>query len=224
MRLLVVRHHVEDHAGSVGEAFSAHGAHVTTRRYPAEPLPEPEGYDHVVVLGASWSVNDEGELGRKVAAELSWLRRIEERGQPLIGICFGAQLLAAAGGGRVERAPSPEIGWRTVETAPGVSPAIGEGPWFQFHFDRFLVSAGDFVLARSPVGVQAFVRGRSLGVQFHPEIDAEQLSGWLDETTRGELIRHGVDPGQLLADTAAAEEEAALRARELVDSYLEWSR
>ena len=117
MRVIVVRHHEEDSAGFVGEAFEALGAGLTVHRFPDEgELPDPGGADHIVVLGATWSVYDTDPARAWIAAELDWLRRADAAGVPVLGICFGAQALAAVFGGEVKPAARKEVGWTTVHT------------------------------------------------------------------------------------------------------------
>ena len=102
MRVTVVRHHEEDSAGFIGDAFASRGADLAVHMFPKEgALPEPAGLDHVVVLGATFSVYSGGPNADWIAEELAWLRQADEAGVPVFGICFGAQLLAAGFGGRV---------------------------------------------------------------------------------------------------------------------------
>lgn len=223
MRLIVIRHHAEDSAGLIAEAFRARGAELSTHLFPGEgPLPALDGADHIVVLGAVPSVYEDGPVGEWVARELAWLRQADQAGLPVLGICFGAQALCAAFGGTVEPAPRKEVGWRLVETAdPALVPA---GPWLQFHGDRCLPPPQATVVARNEVGVQAFTIGRHLAVQFHPEVDAEQLRAWLDAGGRADAERAGQDPDEFLARTAAEEPAAAGRAAVLVDSAIRLAR
>jgi hypothetical protein len=76
------------------------------------------------------------------------------------------------------------------------------------------------VLATNEVGVQAFVLGRHLGVQFHPEPDGDLLRLWLDAGGREEAERDGVDVDRFLAQTYAEEPAARARADALVASAL----
>jgi GMP synthase-like glutamine amidotransferase len=217
IRVLVLRHHEEDSPGLVGEAFAALGATVETHLYPGEgPLPELVGYDYLVVLGSAASVYETKDW---IAAEVGWLRRAPV---PVLGICFGAQLLSASFGGNVEPAPHYEIGWVRVEPAPGVSlddPEIAPGPWFQFHGDRCVLPASAHLLAFNDVGVQAFTIRRHLGVQFHPEVDTAQLERWLESGCREVAIDAGKDPDMLLEQTAREEPEARKRAEHLVSTF-----
>jgi GMP synthase-like glutamine amidotransferase len=219
MRVTVIRHHEEDSAGFIADAFEARGAELTVHLFPKEgPLPGPEGIDHVILLGADSSVYDDGPASAWIAAELAWLRRLDEAGVPVLGICFGAQALAAAFGGRVEPAARKEVGWTAIDTLdPGLIPA---GPWLEFHGDRCRPPRQARLLARNELGVQAFSVGRHLAVQFHPEVDRAQLSRWLDAGGRAEAERAGQDPDRFLAQTAAAEPAARARADTLVASAL----
>ncbi len=219
MRVVVVRHHEEDSAGFIGDAFAARGAELSSHLFPKEgPLPDLAGVAHIVMLGSTCSVYDEGEARAWIDEELAWLRRADAAGVPVLGICFGAQVLAAALGGTVENAGRPEIGWVTVDTAdPGLIPA---GPWLEFHHDRCLPPAHAAVLARNDLGVQAYRLGRHLAVQFHPEVDGDQFRLWLNAGGRAEIEAAGLDPDRLLAQTIAEEPEAAARAGRLVASAL----
>jgi GMP synthase-like glutamine amidotransferase len=223
MRVIVVRHHGIDDAGFIARSFRARGAELTTHQFPKEgPLPPLEGVDHVVVLGAAWSVYDEARIGDWIGAELGWLRAADEAGVPVLGICFGGQALAAALGGAVEAAPRSEIGWTTIET---LDPCLIEpGPWLEFHSDRCLPPPGARLLARTDVCVQAFSLGPHLAVQFHPEVDGDQIARWLSDGGRAEAERAGQDPDELLARTRAEEPAAARRADRLVRAALDLAR
>src|SRR6516225_7879076 len=195
MRVVVVRHHEEDSAGFIGAGFEARGATLSTLLYPKE-----------------------GEARAWIDEELTWLRRAGAAGVPVLGICFGGQLLAAAFGGTVEHAGRQEIGWVTVDSAD--PELIPPGPWLEFHHDRCEPPAGATVLAHNDLGVQAFRLGRHLGVQFHPEVDGDQFRLWLDAGGRAEIAANGQDPGAMLARTIAEEPGAAARADRLVATAL----
>ena len=214
MRVVVVRHHEEDSAGFIGDAFQARGAELSVHMFPRDgPLPEPGGIDHVVLLGATYSVYDDGPASGWIADELAWLRRADEAGLPVLGICFGAQALTAAFGGQVEAAARKEIGWTLIDSLD--HELIPPGPWLEFHGDRCHPPGQATLLASNDVGVQAFSLGRHLAVQFHPEVDGAQLSLWLDAGGREEAKQEGRDPDLLLAETVAAEPAARGRADQL---------
>lgn len=219
MRVIVIRHHAEDSPGFIAEAWQARGADLSIHLFPGDgALPELDGVDHVVVLGAIPSVNETGPPSLWISQELDWLRKVDEAAVPVLGICFGAQALCAALGGEVERSPVKEIGWKMVDTVdPELIPA---GPWLEFHSDRCLPPPGTSILATNEVGVQAFTMGKHLAVQFHPEVDGAQLTAWLDGGARAEAASAGQDPEAFLAQTVAEEPRARARADRLVATAL----
>jgi GMP synthase-like glutamine amidotransferase len=220
MRVVVIKHHEIDDAGFIGAAFEARGATLSVHLMPDDgPLPPLDGADHVVVLGASWSVYDHETIGHWIVDELDWLRAADAAGIPVLGICFGAQALAAALGGQVTQAPRKEIGWTTIETfEPDV---IEPGPWLEFHSDQCILPPGARLLASTDVCAQAFTVGRHLAVQYHPEVDGAQLRRWLvDGGCEAEVRQEGVDPAAFLASTVAEEPAAALRADRMVAAAL----
>lgn len=225
MRALVVQHDAYSLPGLVGERLRHHGFDLEPLTVVADitdpvsdvAFPDPTGFDLVLAMGSPWSVYDTDTIGTWIGRELAMLRAATEADVPVLGICFGGQALAATLGGTVERSPAHEIGWFPVEP---VHPAIAGGPWFQWHFDRFTPPPGSTTLATGAMGVQAFTIGRSLGLQFHPEITTDVLATWLDVAERAALLDLGVDPDALLADTAVRQEEARPHTDALVDHFL----
>lgn len=136
--------------------------------------PIPTDVDAVVVLGSEESAYD-GSLPW-LAGELDDLRKAVDNGTPVLGICFGAQVLARVLGGSVERARTPEMGFITIDS--DVPDLIPSGPWLSGHYDSINPPESARVLARTPLAVQAFAQGPHLGVQFHPEATAEVLTAW----------------------------------------------
>jgi GMP synthase-like glutamine amidotransferase len=218
MRVLVIRHHHEDSAGFITEAFQARGAEVTTHLFPdGGPLPSFEGTDHIVMLGAIPSIYDPS-IGW-IEPELEWLRGVDEAGIPVLGICYGAQELCTVFGGKVVAADRKEVGWLTIDSVR--SDLIPAGPWLLFHGDRCEPAAEATILASNETGVQAFTIRRHLGVQFHPEVDGAQMRMWLDCGGRQEALNAGTDPDALLAQAYAEEPDSRARADRLVQTALE---
>ncbi|MEV7885784.1 type 1 glutamine amidotransferase [Streptomyces sp. NPDC002817] len=228
MRALVVRHEHLTEPGEVGARLTERGYDLTVltvvpesrHHAPDVPFdfPDADDWDLIVSLGAPWSVYDEDAIGSWIGGELALLRKAHHLGVPVLGICFGAQALTTALGGSVEASPRSEIGWVEVETDdPSL---VGRGPWFQWHHDRCLLPPGAVEVARNPVCAQAFRVGRSLGVQFHPEITTGTVRGWLDNGGAEQCVRHGRDPEELLARSRVLEPAARAGARRLVDGFL----
>lgn len=183
-----------------------------------EPLPELDGQAFVASLGSPHNPHD-GHVAH-VAAELRFVAQAVARDVPVLGLCFGGQVLARVLGATIERAPRPELGWHVVRTRdPETVPA---GPWLQWHYDRFTLPPGAQLLADSPVGVQAFAHGPHLGVQFHPESTIEIVRVWADHD-RERLAALGVADGAALLERGRHHAEAARAAAfDLFDAF--WAR
>ena len=224
-RALVLHHDANSTAGIVGAALVGRGIELVEHFICTEldspvaagPLPGLDGIDLVVALGSRWSVYDTDSIGGWIDDELELLRRADAAAVPTLGICFGGQVLAAAHGGAVKPATLPEVGWHAVSTD---EPAIGSGPWFQWHFDVFESPPGSATLATSPSGPQAFRLRRNLGLQFHPELDRELLELWM-VNDREQIRASGIDPDELLAETDRQVGSARPRTARLVDWFLD---
>jgi len=217
-RALVLRHHEEDHAGLIGDAFIARGYELDVVMMNEDtPTPSVRGYDVLLILGSSSAVYDHEVEKAWFGRELGVIAEAGERGVPVLGICFGAQALCLFHGGRVTPSQEPEIGWYTIDAEPGVD--LETGPWFEFHFDRMEIPEGAQLWATSPRAVQAFAMGRNVGVQFHPEIDDGQLRDWL-ASAADSARDFGHDIDELLAQTAREVPEARRRADRLVGLFL----
>ena len=218
MRVLVIGNEADHDSGFVGDALRDLGASlVPLLREDHAGWPDLDGIDLVVSLGSSWSVY-RPEVATSVEAEAALLRTAHDRGTPILGICFGSQVLAHALGGSVERAPLPEIGWYGVTPLPVADGLIDAGPWFQWHSDRWTAPDGAEVLAVSPVGNQAFRFGRSTAVQFHPELNPLILDRWLDSLGRAEVAALGLDADALRHQTDREHDAAQVRAAQFVEA------
>lgn len=185
------------------------------------PWPEVEGRAFVSSLGSPHSPAD-ADREPDVARELELIRRAVELDVPVLGLCFGGQMLSAALGGTIEQADRPEVGWHEVVTDDAGQ--IPPGPWLQWHFHRFTTPPGARQLAASPTGPQAFRHGCHLGVQFHPESTIEIVRDWA-VTDQERLTRLGLGDGvRLLEDGRHLAEGAAQAAFQLFDAFWERAR
>jgi GMP synthase-like glutamine amidotransferase len=216
LRALILQHEEPTPPGHVTEWLAGHDARVETFRIDIDDREvDPTSYDLIVSLGSEFAAFDDSKPF--VPREAKLMRTAIDADVPVLGLCFGGQMLARALGGEVFRSTESEIGWLPVRsTDPELVP---EGPWFQWHFDSFTVPPGATVIAESDAGPQAFVAGRSLGLQFHPEVTTEIMDDWVREY-RHELDGDGVDPDSLLEETKRRATESRARALQLFERYL----
>jgi GMP synthase-like glutamine amidotransferase len=211
---LVVRHHVEDDAGLIGLALIEQGFRVTTVLVDGDhPSPDEAAADLVVMLGSNSSVYDDAVRTEWLNDELAFLAKVDATGVPIFGICFGAQELCALFGGTVERAPHGEMGWTEISVVS--THTLSSGPWFEYHHDHCVLPPVATLWATSTNAVQAFSIGRHVGVQFHPEIDDEQLARWF-QSASDHPRAHSDHEASLLTETRRMVPAARQRARELV--------
>lgn len=217
MRVLVVQKEDATPIGLVGRWLDERGADVRQHRIDlSDDDVDPTGHDLIVSLGSEFAAFDDHVPF--VQREHRLFRRALDADVPILGLCFGGQMLARALGGSVFRSDTSEIGWMPVRTTdPDLVP---EGPWFQWHFDSFTVPPGATLVAESDMGPQAFVAGRSLGLQFHPEVTPEIMDDWV-RTYRHELDAEGVDPDVLLVETRERAEETRRTLWRLLDRFVD---
>ena len=225
-RALIIVHEPAGTSALVGEGLSRRGfeviEHLVTadidRPDEAAPFPETDDYDVLVVMGSIRSLTATGEISSWIHDEIDLVRAAHERRIPVLGVCFGGQVLAHALGGKVKRAPGAEIGWYEIS---GTDNPVGPGPWFQWHHDSFTPPSAATVLAVNDNAVQLFRLGRSLGIQFHPEVTVSHLEGFLSEASADYLDTLGVTAEGLLADMHHHAEANTEQCADLVDWFLD---
>jgi len=209
-RALVLSHVAFEDLGTLEAPLRERGFEIeyvlaATARFPLE---QAESCELLVVMGGPIGVYDQQEypflkdeidlIGRRLAAR-----------KPILGVCLGAQLMAAALGARVyPGANGREIGWFPLEAAGDLTapewfaPLLAESlPVFHWHGDTFEMPHGAVALASSKLYAnQAFAIGDyALAVQFHPEVTAAGLESWYVGHA-AELSSAGISAAGLRAD------------------------
>lgn len=225
MRALIIEHDRLSTPERVGDHLESRG--VTLDPFVVvEDIDDPEvtvafpdgvGHDLIVLMGAPWSAYDP-RLQGWVLPEVEFVSRQLDLGTPILGICFGAQIMSTSLGGRVSRSRLPEYGWETIVSD---EPAIASGPWFQYHGDEFTLPEGATPLAYNDSGLQAFRFGRSLAVQFHPEVTAPLLASWFEVGGDRKVIEVGIDPDELIEETARLARVSQPALERMIDWWLD---
>jgi GMP synthase (glutamine-hydrolysing) len=179
-----------------------------------------DGYDGVFLSGSPHGAYEDIPFIRR---EHDLIRTAAAQGKPMLGVCFGSQILASAlcGKGEVFRRDSCEIGYKTLALTPaaGVDPLLGglgdRVEMFVWHNDEVRAAHADMtVLASSDVCPNQIWRYRDApvwGIQGHPELTRAQALIWFEEN-RARIERDGADVDGLKASAVEAAEAKAMLA------------
>jgi GMP synthase (glutamine-hydrolysing) len=213
VRILILQHDSDAPAGLFADWARSRGHELEVVAVPQlGGRPASDGLDAVVSLGSERSAVDSPNPW--IAREIEFLTQAHQRDLPILGICFGGQALAKALGGTVARARQREVTWRMVDSeAPDL---ITPGPWLFWHEDLFTLPPGAQLLAGSDAETVAFASGASIGLQFHPEADADLADLWL-EGARPKWSSYGVEEAQLRGEISRHAPGARDRAFDLFD-------
>lgn len=164
--------------------------------YAGEQVPTevPEGVSALLPLGGRIGANDE-DVAPWLVQEKALLRDAHERGVPVLGLCLGGQLLAAATGGEVAVHDVVEMGVTDVartldgladpvtsQARPIDSDLVPAAHWHGDHVSR-LPDGAVLLMTNDACPVQAFRLGEtSYGLQMHPEVDVPTFAGWVEES------------------------------------------
>jgi len=173
------------------------------------PLPEtPRDYAAIIITGSPYTVRGEifEKRGKWIRETKEFLRQAIKDEIPVLGICFGAQILARALGGNLERIKPQEVGCIKIfrRSASRDDPLFGNLPsefYAQVNHTDFVtrLPSNAVLLAEGQRGVQAFRIGScAWGVLFHPEREVDITRVYLEEN-RGKLKKKGLNPDQLIA-------------------------
>jgi GMP synthase (glutamine-hydrolysing) len=185
MRLIVLQHAECEPPGAFTDVFEERGVEVRTAKpYRGDALPDWTWADGIVAMGGPMSVTDAGQIPW-LAAEIALVRDAVHAGLPFMGVCLGAQVLAAGLGAAVYVGDRPEVGVAEVQLTPegtqdpvlsALPPTVRALHW---HSDTFPVPVGGVHLARSQrYDSQAFRWGCAYGLQFHLEVTVELCREW----------------------------------------------
>ena len=219
MRIHVIADVVDSDGGHFFERLEQLGGEIVLLDRDALPAyGSLDDADLVLLLGSDRSAH-EPKWSEVVAAESLFVRAALRDGTPVMGICYGAQLMARALGGTSWRADVAEVGCQRVDTVdPELCP---EGPWLQLHSDVFAPPPTARVLGTSWRGTQCFIDdshgARAIAWQFHPEVTASTYERWVNEGYYGD---GGVDEKDLIRQAYDNEARCRNAAHKLTDDAL----
>lgn len=188
MKILIIDNNIDQPWGFCGDFRRYLSGEILVRRGPQNDLPpSPKNFSHIILSGSKTSCLDASAWTQEL---VEFVRQSVDQGVPLLGVCYGHQIIAKAFGGEtaLRRAPKPEIGWvEIVQTRP--HPLFSGLPErfhsFQAHYEEVANAPSGFVVTAESknCAIQAYyVDGKPVfGVQFHPERDAEEGQSSIDK-------------------------------------------
>ena len=227
-RILVVEHQESCPPHLVGRWLQEAGSTLEVcRPYAGEPLPALTSYDGVLVMGGDMGANDDDAVGW-LAPLKRGVREAVAAGTPLLGICLGHQVIAAALGGEVARNPRGQtvglqpLGW-SQDAADDAWVGGHTGDELAVHWNNDVVLGlpeGAVVLARTPGGEVQVARfgPRAWGIQAHPEVDSDVVTGWAADD-RDDLVALGLDEAVVLGAIKARESDLEAHWRPLAARF-----
>lgn len=213
-QICVLQHADDTPPGLFGEWLALGGFdHRVVRLDRGEGLPELGDFRALVVLGSEHSVmaTEPGWIGPEIALT----RRAIAAEVPVLGICFGGQMMALALGAVVEPSPRPVVGWHQVAADRSSAAA---GSWLHYNYETFSLPTGAESMAEQNGATAAFRIGSSVAVQFHPEATVDIVNAWARWDAE-RLGRLGIDAAPLIDARADRRDDARRRAFGLFDDW-----
>jgi len=208
MHIHCLQHVAFEDAANIAVWAHARGHRLTYTRLDLDhPLPEPGNIDWLVVMGGPMNV-DEHAIYPWLVREKEFIRRVIDRGAPVLGVCLGGQLVCTVLGGQVTKNRQKEIGWFPVTFA---SEAAGsplsarfpkQVPAFHWHGDTFSIPPGAIHLAASDgCDNQAFqYSNHVVALQFHWDYSLESVETMIRHCGDELISAPGIQqPSEMLA-------------------------
>jgi len=210
---VLLQHREDAPGGLLIDVLAAAGFRSSTVRVDrGEPLPDPAPFTLAVTLGCDDAVDE--QTAGSIEFELDWLRQADRAGTAVLGVGSGAQTLALAFGGDIERAPRARHGWMWISSSiPGW---ISPGPWLAWQQHVISLPPKARLLAHSRLEPQAYSLGGHLGVQFHPEVTPRILCDWVAAGRAASLDTQG-----MLEVTSREYATASAGAHRLLSTYMQ---
>ncbi len=231
MKIHCLQHLKNETLGNIGTWITQKGYTLTKTLLYEEPLfPDLAEFDLLLIMGGTMSIYQEEEYPW-LKPEKEFVRRVIESGGPILGSCFGAQMIAEVLGGKVTKNRFKEIGWHNVRSVQGKnlnnnissglpSCMFPEFEAFMWHGDTFEIPFGTVRLFESKACPnQGFIyNGNVLGLQFHPEADRQWVRNLLTDSG------HEIVEGKYIQSEKEIYEQESLfeDSKNLTFSLMDW--
>ncbi len=210
-KIYVLQHHPVENLGSIADALEGAAlAWQYVRIHEGQSVPtEMKGAGGLIVMGGPMGVYQTDRYPF-LRDEMALINDAIKQNRPVLGVCLGAQIVAAALGAKVDRNPrGKEIGWHPIRLEPAASQdrLMRDVPEtltpFHWHGDIFDLPAGAVSLASSDkTPCQAFRYGdRTYGFQFHFEVTSASVSAMADAFVK-DLQREQIAAEEMIAKSA----------------------
>ncbi len=196
--ILVLQHVAHEILGTLNPLLKKQGFRIRYVNFGRDPnaTPSLDGYFGLIVLGGPMGAY-EGEKYSHINVEMALIEEAFKKNIPVLGICFGAQLMAHVLGANVRRHREREFGWHDVSLTdigqkdPLLKNFSKSEKIFQLHSDTFDIPKSAEHLASSKICPgQAFRYGeKAYGLQFHLEVDEAMILRWLKIPQNQEDLR-----------------------------------
>ncbi len=204
--VLVIQHAASEGLGTIEDALNAAGISFEyIRTFEGQPVPiEACGASALIMMGGPMGVY-EADRFPFLLREMKLIEAFLKAGKPILGVCLGSQLLAAALGTPCSKGPKKEIGWLPVQLSPAIEQdALWRGQpsrfvAFHWHSDIFDLPKGAVALASSDVApVQSYRFGdRAYGILFHIEVAEPNIRKMLAQFA-AEVQQENLNPAGIL--------------------------
>ena len=180
----VIRHVMFEDLGSFANVLQKLGYQIEYLDSGVDKIPDRCDADWLIVLGGPIGVNDAHDFPY-LADEINLITQYIAAAKPVLGICLGSQLLAAALGAQIEKNSQIELGWSKLTLcnldANDCFQCLSEVNVLHWHGDTFKLPANAILKASTPIcSNQAFTIGNKImGLQFHPEVTTRGMERWL---------------------------------------------
>ncbi len=184
MKALILTHEPNEGPASFGDVLKARGFKQEIIFTPEDDLSALDmNADLVLIMGGPMGVYEANKYPY-LTKEIEFIKARITANRPLLGVCLGAQLMAAALGANVYKGKTgQEIGWFDIkinDAGKKTPVSVLDGMMFHWHGDTFDLPNGATLLATSEkYAHQIFSYGdKALALQCHPEVKADELEGW----------------------------------------------